>query len=189
MGEDILSVVFLAFICIIVAGILNSFMPGELMIPSFVLIAVCLWVAYDYMLLKRYKEKKKCMTKKHAEQTDDLENRIRELTEQLENDEEAREDPPEEPADLSPVAKHKNEVDIELYQGGSIQNLHGKMSCSGDTQLANRMKYMSMQSQMAKDARARWNVEKFRPYFAEELKDNERRDWWDNDADELEMLM
>ena len=51
MGEDILSVIFLALICIVIAGIVHRIAPGQMMVPTFALIAVCLWIAYDYMLL------------------------------------------------------------------------------------------------------------------------------------------
>jgi hypothetical protein len=51
------------------------------------------------------------------------------------------------------------------------------------------MKYMGLQARMSQDIRARWNAEKFRPYFEEELRDNETRDWWDNEVDYLDNFM
>jgi hypothetical protein len=64
MGEDILSVIFLALICIIIAGIINKLAPSGMMIPTFALVAVCVWIAYDYILLKRYKAKLSCKANK-----------------------------------------------------------------------------------------------------------------------------
>jgi hypothetical protein len=63
MGDDILGVIFLALICIVIAGIINKVAPAGMMIPTFALMAVCLWVAYDYILLQRYKAKQRCSGK------------------------------------------------------------------------------------------------------------------------------
>ncbi len=45
MGEDLLSVVFLALVCIVIAGIVHKMVPSGMMVPTFALIAICLWVA------------------------------------------------------------------------------------------------------------------------------------------------
>lgn len=56
-GSEVLSIIFLALVAIVVAGIVNVATPISLIVPSFVLISLCLWVAYDYILLQRYREK------------------------------------------------------------------------------------------------------------------------------------
>lgn len=194
MGEDILSVIFLALICIVISGIIYRIVPNQMMVPSFALIAVCLWIAYDYMLMSRYKAKKACL-----QQPDDIDEKIKELSAELNSVEGQSEDQNQvsdqsinqEPnISLKPEVKHKNEFDIDLYDKElSIQELYKDMGCTGDTRIANRMKYMGLQARMSQDIRARWNAEKFRPYFEEELRDNETRDWWDNDNEHLDNLM
>jgi hypothetical protein len=80
--------------------------------------------------------------------------------------------------------------DIDMYDRElSVQELFKDTGCCGDTRMANRMKYMGLQARMSQDIRARWNAEKFRPYFEEELDDNEHRDWWDNEVEHLDKLM
>ncbi len=190
MGEDILSVIFLVLICIVISGIAYRLAPGQMMMPTFALLSVCLWISLDYILMKRHKAKSACMHQK--KDIDDVENKINELTSEMgatdtggnsqENDTEVLLE--------SPTALHKNEYDIALYdRDASIQELHKDMGCSGDTRIANRMKYMGVQDRMAKDIRARWNAEKFRPYFEEELSNNESRDWWDNEVAYLDNYM
>jgi hypothetical protein len=48
---------------------------------------------------------------------------------------------------------------------------------------------MGLQAKMSQEIRARWNAEKLRPYFEEELDEQENRDWWDTEADYLDVLM
>lgn len=187
MGEDILSVIFLALICILITAIVQRVAPKQMMLPTFVVVAVCLWIAYDYILLKRYKAKKACLESKYP--NEELDDKIKQLTADLEKGQEEP-DPIEEQEEVAPQAQHKNEFDIAMYdKNASTQSLFKDSGCSSDNKLANRMKYMGMQARMSSDIRARWNVEKFRPYFEEELRDNERRDWWDNDVEHLDLLM
>jgi hypothetical protein len=75
MGEDILSVIFLALICIVIAGIIYNIAPGQMMVPSFALIAVCMWIAYDYILIQRHKAKKACL--ETPAELDDIEQKIK----------------------------------------------------------------------------------------------------------------
>ena len=193
MGEDILSVIFLALICIVIAGIIHRIAPGQMMVPTFALIAVCLWIAYDYMLMSRYKAKKACLNQ--PAELEEIDKKIQDLANELSSsDEEAiyTDDQEDTNAELSlkPEAKHKNEFDIDMYDRElSIQELYKDTGCSGDTRMANRMKYMGLQAKLSQDIRARWNAEKFRPYFEEELRDNETRDWWDNEVEYLDNLM
>ena len=192
MGEDILSVIFLVLICIVISGIAYRLVPGQMMIPTFALIAVCLWISLDYMLMKRHKAKAACANKKVEK--DDIEEKINELTDEMNfvddkgiNDifkDTKKVDP------LKPETAHKNEFDINLYDKElTIEELHKDMGCTGDTKIANRMKYMGLQERMSHDIRAKWNVEKFRPYVEEELHDNETRDWWDNETAYLDNFM
>ncbi len=193
MGEDILSVIFLALICIVIAGIIHRIAPGQMMVPTFALIAVCLWIAYDYMLMSRYKAKKACLNQ--PAELEEIDKKIQDLANELSSSDEEdiyTDDQEDTNAELSlkPEAKHKNEFDIDMYDRElSIQELYKDTGCSGDTRMANRMKYMGLQAKMSQDIRARWNAEKFRPYFEEELRDNETRDWWDNEVEYLDNLM
>ena len=193
MGEDILSVIFLALICIVIAGIVHRIAPGEMMMPTFAVMAVCLWIAYDFMLIQRHKAKHAC---KHV--PDDVESKIKDLTKELNANEktdeiesESKDDVKNDNKDdLKPEQKHENEFDIAMYDKAlSVQELYKDTGCAGDTRIANRMKYMGLQAKLSQDIRARWNAEKFRPYFEEELRDGENRDWWDVDADYLDLLM
>jgi hypothetical protein len=192
MGEDILSVIFLVLICIVIAGIAYRASPGQMMVPTFALIAVCLWVSLDFILTKRHK---KCNhEEKHDVEYNDIDDKIQTLSSELnfvdEKDVNLTETVKKPEDELKPEATHKNEFDIDLYDKEySIQELHKEMGSSGDTRLANRMKYMGLQERMAKDIRAKWNVEKLRPYFEEELQENEHRDWWDNEVEYLDDLM
>ena len=58
-GDDILSVVFLALICIVVSSVIIKIAPynSNLIVPSCAFISVVLWVAYDYILLIRYRDR------------------------------------------------------------------------------------------------------------------------------------
>lgn len=187
MGEDILSVIFLALICIVIAGIVHRIVPGQMMVPTFALIAICLWIAYDYMLMSRYKAKEACLEQR--KELEGVDKKIKDLADELNS---SSEDDVQESAELSlkPESKHNNEFDIDMYDRElTIQELYKDMGCAGDTRMANRMKYMGLQARMSQDIRARWNSEKFRPYFEEELRENETRDWWDNEAEHLDNLM
>ena len=225
-GEDMLSVVFLALICIVVGALVIKLAPSDMLIPTFALIAVCLWVAYDYMLLKRYKAKEACM-KKH--QTDkELDEVINSIDLNADVDESKDSDFGEKPADDGkpvseviaddgkPVSdkldvrnaingadvykseleanypanqKDVSEFDIALYNGADIPNVYKAMGCSADTKIANRMKYMGMQAKLSLDIRAKHNRHTLAPYYDEELRANENRDWWDVESDFLDEYM
>ena len=221
MGEDILSVIFLVLICIVIAGIIYKTVPSQMMIPTFALVAVCLWIALDYILMQRYQIKKSCDVPKVNH--DPLDDQINRLTQELNLAENSKStnvsdnskstnvsddskstnvsddsksinvsdnSPPSTEKNLTPEAKHKNEFDIDLYDKQlSIKELFKDSGCTGDTRIANRMKYMGLQARMSQDIRARWNTEKLRPYLEEELSDNENRDWWDVETDYLDILM
>ena len=109
MGEDILSVIFLALICIVIAGIVHRIAPGQMMVPTFALIAVCLWIAYDYMLMSRYKAKKACLNQQA--ELEEIDKKIRELDSELSSSNEVDTNDKEDvnaKLSLKPEAKHKN---------------------------------------------------------------------------------
>lgn len=223
-GEDILSVIFLALICIVIAGIVRKVTPDGMQIPTFALMAVCLWVAYDYMTMQRYKAKLACKSKNKSNDTSD-EDKIKKLISELskdssvsssiQNDTEASGDemtdnvdeanPSDDEAseeassnnkqhtsqlkELSPVQKHYNEYDIGIYNGQTLQDLHMMVGGTGDTKIANRMKYMALQPKLSQDIRAAVNVAKQRHWFEEELQEQEARDWWDAEQDYLDAFM
>jgi hypothetical protein len=75
MGEDIISVIFLAFVAIVISAIISNVHLPHMGMPTFIIIAVGLWISYDYILLKRYDAKLKCR-KSNRENYTDLEERI-----------------------------------------------------------------------------------------------------------------
>jgi hypothetical protein len=272
MGEDIISIIFLAFIAIVISGIVSNVNLPHMGVPTFILIAVGLWISYDYILLKRYQAKKQCKSSKKENLTD-LENRvsaginnsfeyqnlsgdsivkeelytmgdgpldIKPLDSDLENikspksmlddiDEVTKQelkntkydigkkiladspsladynnnlyvplDSDEKPDNLYDVTKsleysepkHKNEFDINYYKTDiTIQDIHKDMGSTLDNKLSNRMKYMGLQNKISKDTRSRFNRYTIQPYFEEELKENENRDWWNVEQDYLDNYM
>jgi hypothetical protein len=189
MGEDLLSVVFLALVCIVIAGIVHKMVPSGMMVPTFALIAICLWVAYDYMMLKRYKAKQACADSKKSKSSD-LDDKIAKLTESVGEPPIVSKTDPDEKPSLTPKEEHKNEFDIAMYDRElSVQELFKDMGCTGDTRMANRMKYMGLQPKMSIDVHARLNSEKLRPFFEEEMHDNEVAEWWNVENNYLDNLM
>jgi hypothetical protein len=196
-GDDILSVIFLALICIVISGIVMKTAPkhSNLIIPSFAVIAVGLWIAYDYMLRSRLKKVEQQMNNVNSKQViNDLVDEINARTalggahEPEHNaapdngkpkDPDAKEDVDDVP---EPVKQGVYEFDIDMYNGQNIQEVFMHMANSGDTQICNRMKYMGMQSKLSEDIRASFNKHSLEPYFVEELRENEALRWWgDND--------
>lgn len=191
-GDDILSVVFLALVCIVIAGILSKITPTGLVLPTYALVALCLWIAYDYMLLTRYKAKAACLNKQHEQE--DAEKALAEVAADLNTDDgndDSNDSKPEVKPEATPEQQHANEFDISMFNAsaGGIQTLHSKMGCGADTQISNRMKYMGLQAKLSQEIRARHNKYNLLPYFDEELKDNENRDWWDAEQDYLDQFM
>jgi hypothetical protein len=184
--DDILSVIFLVLVCIVVAAIANKFSSPAMMIPTFSLLAVSMWIALDYIMLKRYKAKEACLQNSMEHNTDE---EVNVVDIEDDNDDEPEEDKPKIIEEAKPVKKHKNEFDISIANGESLQDMYQFMGSSADTAIANRMKYMGMQSKLSMDIRARHNVEKLRPYFEEELRANSDRDWWDKESDFLDAFM
>lgn len=197
MGEDILSVIFLILIFIIISAIIYKNAPAGWAIPTIAVAAACMWIAFDYMMLKKYNAMKTCAQNRGMLPADDIETRIKQLAQEIGESYEGGNDDVDNNIDNNqmendepPTALHKNEFDIKLYdRQATLSDIHKEMGCSADNRLANRMKYAGMQAKMSKDIRARWNVEKFRPYVEEELRENEKRHWWENDADFLDAYM
>ena len=162
------NMVMLCFVAIITAVILFH---GSLTnaLPTIAVICVCMWIIYDYMKTKQGP---------------------REIPEQIviHNPDDTQEVVPQEP-DLNPQRRADDDIEIKLYKGATIPQLHREMGCSADNQLANRMKFMTMQPKMAKVARARYNVNTARPFFEAELRENEARDWRNNENDYLDEYM
>lgn len=182
-GEDILSVLFLALICIVIAGLVMNLSPKELIIPSFAFIAISLWIAYDYMLLNRYKVKVQQVEKAY-------ESDLKKVIDDINNDTLAGGPIDEnnliaEPnKQVAPPEKQSlKEFEIDMYNNAAtIQDMYKQMGCTGDNMIANRMKYMALQAQASQVARAGWNARSFQPYVEEELRQASQRDWWENDA-------
>ena len=78
---------------------------------------------------------------------------------------------------------NSNEFYIDMFSGNmdsDIRAMHSVMGSTGDTQISNRMKYLALQPQVSADARASYNKYSLQPYLDEELRQNENRDWWDD---------
>ena len=165
------NMIMLCFIAIVTAVIL---LHGSIAnsLPTFAVIFVCMWIIYDYM-----------KTQQSPREINPPENNI----DKPEFDLTPEFDPPE--PDLNPQRRVDEDIDIKLYKGASIPQLHREMGCSADNQLANRMKFMAMQPKMSKVTRARYNVNTARPFFEAELRANEARNWWDNENDYLDEFM
>ena len=201
IGEDVLSVCFLAFVCLVFGGLILRLFPDDahFIIPSFVMICIGLWVSYDYMLNKRYNDIDNCRKiqelkklkahnmKYHANDIDDSPNRQTDNQTDNQADNQTNDKPIEQ--DKKPDKyNNKKEIDIAYVDNGdSIQKVHSYMGNLGDTKLFNRMKYSGLQPQLAKDIRSRYNKYSMLPYFKEELDEQENRVWWENDALENEM--
>lgn len=191
-GDDILSVIFLALICIVIAGIVHRLTPAGLMMPSFALMAICLWIAYDYIMIKRHQARDTCK-KSQSEEDAEIEKKINKLSDEIadhDSNTKGADDISDDIVNLQPESKNNGEFDIDLYNEQlSIQELHKNMGCTADNRIANRMKYMGMQPKLATDIRSRMNRYTLLPYFEEDCKASEDRDWWDAESDFLDAYM
>ena len=162
------NMIMLCFVAIVTAVILCHRSVINAM-PTLAVIFVCMWIIYDYMKTTQGP---------------------REMPQQVlvQKPDETPEVIPQEP-DLNPQRRVDDDIDIKLYKGATIPQLHREMGCSADNQLANRMKFMAMQPKLATVTRARYNVNTARPFFEAELRENEARDWWDNENDYLDEYM
>jgi hypothetical protein len=268
-ANDIISIIFLALVCIIISGLVTKISPQILIVPTFALISVCLWIMYDFILLKRYKAKEKCMRKNIEKEisnrinqidldttVDTVDNKVDKVgnkVDKLANDIDENYDStnyttqhdinsliektlyekdlglnnkstedshtsiikdlpdligynminnkinepiinnspysyvdvPRKKYDKEILTKqHVNEFDIDMYGGfTNFKELHPMMGSNADTRMANRMKYLAMQSKLSSDIRASYHKPQMQVYLEEELRESyEQRHWWENDA-------
>jgi hypothetical protein len=190
-GEDYLGILFLAFVCIILASLIKALLPDHsiLLVPSFAFICIGLWMTYDYTLATRYKKRLACMLEHQ------MNNELYDETDQITN-EDIIDDMPNNQQDYNQDYNQDNRQDynqddiIEKYNKEmSIKENHANMGCTADTHIFNRMKYAGIQPQLSKIIRSAWNVRKFQPYIDAELKENENRDWWDTEQNCLDSIM
>ena len=176
-GIDLLSIIFLLFVCIVLAGLLREIVPNQILavISSFVIICVLLRVLYK------------------TDENDELNDKLNDESlnyDEASNDESSNDE--NSAIDLSEIKPHNPPPTKKLTDYNkklTIQEIHGEMGCSGDTEIYNRMKYLSLQPQLSKVIRASWNARKLQPYLEEELKENENRDWWDCEQEKLDAIM
>lgn len=183
MGDEILKTIFLVMVFLVISGIVYNELPGYLMMPTFAVMAVCLWISLDYMLCMR-KDK---MYKVKPKEIQDFERKNVNPESPKEDIESPHVDKPvnvEPPNSLE--GKQKKDCDISYK---TIQEAHVYMGCSADNQMTNRMKYMGLQPKLAADIRAQHNVYKLMPYFDEELRDWEASEWWQEEADVLDEFL
>jgi len=179
-GDDIISVIFLALIAIVIAGLVHKFLPDDssLIVPSFVLISVGLWIAYDYILLNRYQKRAACAHAHQSKHTNT--NAAQKQEREPEHKPTVSVDSGEPEKPLIEIKKPVS-VDINYYRDDSdFRSLHKSMGSSGDNQLFNRMKYMSIQPKVSAALRTGWTARSLQPFVEEELREQERRHWWDD---------
>lgn len=85
---------------------------------------------------------------------------------------------------ILPSVARKGERDFSLEFFNNymdIRDMHKNMGATGDNLLFNRMKYVAIQPQVAKDIRARWNTNSLKPFVEEELRAQAEKIWWEND--------
>ena len=201
--NDLLSIIFLLFIAIVITGVISNLIPYDvgLIIPTFGFICIALWIAYDYILQSRYNAKEQCMQKKYNNVLNNLKecktkkdksndvivlNKENDELVNKENDELVNKE--NEPIKIT--SQNKSEIDIDMYNGTrDIKQMHQDLGCSGDTMICNRMKYMGLQPQLAKDIRASFNKYTLKGIYEEELRQNADRIWWEDDPslDELDL--
>ena len=189
MNEDIISVFFLAIICIVISSIIYRIAPMNinLLVPSCAIISVMLWVAYDYMLNTKYELAMRKLNEEHAGYSQTLDEIVYEINslgdyddESPSTDEGFKSRPNYTSEKL--VKQHPNEYDLEIYSGiDDIRKLYTHMGSNGDTQICNRMKYMGVQPRLSKDIRASYNKHTIEPFFQEELNEQENKIWWEMD--------
>lgn len=188
MTEDIISVFFLAIICIVISSIIYRIAPMNinLLVPSCAIISVMLWVAYDYMLNTKYELAMRKLNEERAGYSQTLDEIVYEINSLGDDDERPSVDEgfKSRPNYTSEklVKQHPNEYDLEIYSGtDDIRKLYTHMGSNGDTQICNRMKYMGVQPRLSKDIRANYNKHTIEPLFQEELNEQENKIWWEMD--------
>lgn len=201
MYNDILSVIFLALIAIVISAMILNISPGNILssVPIFALIATSLWIAYDYIVLSRTREKEACVKEEEPIKMDEDEQDqavLRDVLSDIHADNKASEEE-DIPIDGKPVnidEKHKegmksleeklrDQADLNTYSGMDfLKKQWTNWGCDGDNQICNRMKYMSVQPQMSKNFRAAYDKYSAATYFQEELDEQENNKiWWECD--------
>jgi hypothetical protein len=196
-GDDILSVVFLAFVCIVIAGVMHQLLPHNsmLIVPTVALISVSLWIAYDYMMLKRHSTQcKKHIMQPSINTTSGI--NVNNNADNADNADNAKELESASKPNVSientynklrePQRQSQQDFDIDYYnKNADIRDIHGEMGFTGDTRLCNRMKYMGLQPQLSKNIRASWNARILQPWVEEELREHEERNWLAEEEEKL----
>jgi hypothetical protein len=194
-GQDILSIFFLLLVVLVVSGLVYRYGYNNpvVIVPMFVLISVCFWIALDHILQTRYRKKEQCLIARYEKK-----NQIEGLEGEMQ--EETTEDPSlllqleeqiKKALDVEPKEPPKADFELEFHQKAqepNIKGMHKEMACSADTALCNRMKYLALQPKMSQDIQAKFNKYTILPYFEEELREQENKIWWENDELENDML-
>jgi hypothetical protein len=195
--SDILSIVFLAFVAIIIASMAHNMTSGnsKMAMPTFALIAVCLWFAYDYMIQDRKYRKKACKKPQNHNviQTPIIlsdheppipkEKPVPTELNKLKDDMRI----PVLDKNLDPsfhlYSEYENdEGDHHMFRGDEwMKKHHAELGSLGDNMLVNRAKYMGMQPQMAKNIKAGFNKYSLQAFYEDELREHASREWWDSD--------
>ncbi len=86
----------------------------------------------------------------------------------------------------APIQEDAVDIDESVFNNAAtVADLNNDVSSTGDTAIYNRSKYNATQAQKSKDIRAAYNVYSAKPYFIEELHEQEYRDWWEQDQLDL----
>lgn len=204
-GDDILSVIFLVFVCLVIMGLAKHIAPNMVM-PSFVVLAVGLWIVYDFMLVKRYKSKEKCL-KKSLMRRMHKESPLVHIPRTLTEDEESvldksgglkniridyvknlgdDNDNINEGTGIDLKTPKKKYSDVSLTRQSSNEDDFEVIDVpNSDGQIADRMKYMAIQPQQSILARANFGSHSAKHIFDEEFEEDENLVWWEN-VDQME---
>jgi hypothetical protein len=200
-------IIALVIIIILIAAIGGKNLVSNDMF-KFIFIIMGVFIAYDYIKLRLKAQKVNCQLKKligKESMTNNEESSNEDETPEkptLEEDPKHEEKsssviPPDGPSKFitqgdsaitipvpySTKEGKKNVDDIfEMHTQMNREILnHNDMGAYGDNFIFNRMKFMQQQAKMSQDIRATFNVNSLKPYFEDELRECEERDWWDND--------
>jgi hypothetical protein len=196
-----LSTWFLGLVAIVIGAMIFKMNPSNMsvMMPTFVLIALVLWIVYDYILTDRYYKALSCVKEKHNREM------IRLIAaneaNQIQSDVAVDDSPVATPTDPPVAIPTDPPVAIPTDPPSDTKQTHAKnehyepletmltgFETNGDTALCNRMKYGGAQAQMSQIIRSRHNKYKLLPYFEEELRQHEDREWWNSDHLDGEMI-
>ena len=205
-NEEILSVIFLAFLAIITASLMHKFIDNTMIIvPSMVFIGISLWISYDYILRNRTHDKLECYKRSNrcscnnqegftisgveTQPNKDIPHIVKEPYDHVISDEalpidNMRNILPPTMVNVHADTYSNDTYDISMEKDPTIYNTneHVNYGCLADNRIFNRSKYTAIQPEVASKNRQNWGVNTFKRFFVDELNDQEHRVWWESDG-------